>query len=222
MNQELEVLKLKPEFQKVVKLFRKKWQLPVHGFKNLDQWEKWEEEFITEDEKSYKSEGFPKNYSFKINALNKEVKEISKQLNLATSLHSHVRNYLFLNNFTPDFLSEFTSRAETLPLIFKSNDKEHPLSKDRLFVEVFGNTTKKQYTETWQIIKTKREKLLGHTDGRKITKSFERDKRVYELFLEKVPQKYIPKIVKEELGVRISYDDVSGIIKRFRLKLSKK
>lgn len=221
MNQDFELLVLKETFQKAVKDFRKTWKIPLRGFKDKEAWGKWEDQLIKEDEESYKAQKCPPGYLFRIKALNKESKDFFKNFNITPRYFRHIKNYLFLNDFTPDFWAEFESRAQKIKIHYKSENEAHPLSKDRLFVEIFADTTRKEYLNAWKNISRQKKKLLGFS-GRNTKKSFEKNKRIYELRKQGLKLKEVAKVIKDEFGVSVDYQNVPNFSKGIEKKIGRK
>lgn len=96
----------------------------------------------------------------------------------------------------------------------------------KLCVEIFPETTIKDFQRYWPIIEEQQKKLEGYKEGRqKISNNFMRDKRIFELYNTGKTNWEIKDIINQEYRDKphtiLGYSDVAKVISRFKKKLPK-
>lgn len=199
-KQKFELLKLSKEFQKDVLAFRRNWNIPDQGM----------------------LEGGAEHLQWLANiSLACQQKEYAK--NIDGILQKFDLPEYYTNLLVPHLLYQEDSRVDA-----HENSKarvwmqeEH--GQKRIFIEIFQDTTIKDIRKEWFTVELA-QAAIRHSSPlssrEKPSKSFSRDKRIFQLIQAGVKGKDIGGIVQKEFGgKKLSYDEIYKIASRFRRKI---
>lgn len=245
IKQKLELLELKPEFQKEVSNFRKRWNIPNSGFKSSESHRSWWEDLVKNSDRYFNSDEFNKKTKEVGKKKRKALKDgdvkvyqdcekLNKEINLSIPLNGY-RNDLtiFLEKFS--LSNHFKKPIEGYLLsgdfssgIFKLSDfnliikteRGDDKNKARLYLEIFSDTTTKDIQKAWPLIKSLKKKLIGYKDGRrKLLPEFSRNKRILELSQAGKNNKEIKEIIKKEFNKTLIYYEINKIKSELKKKI---
>lgn len=218
VKQKMQLLLENPDFQKDIKIFRKKWSIHQKGLKtkkDKKKWFKWLKEHPSEHQLGdflYTDNEIDTNITPKNTKLNNDIDELLKKYKLSDFYKSSIKAYILFNDF--DFIP-FLNPAK-MKMYFFQDEKKY-----RMFIEIFAETSVKDFQENWEYIKIHQKTLSGYKPGRqKQHPRLKRDERVCELARKGIRHKEIAKMVKKEFNLSgFTYDDVAKIIFRFKKKI---
>lgn len=197
-NQALELLMADQKFKQRLLNLRKKWGIPPDGFSNIKNRIKWQQRFV----ESLQSDKFDKEF---------------KNLLIGLPRHYDKEIYEYL---VADNLKLLPSKEREKVRFFWKTDKLNK-SKERLFIEVFSDTTIKDIQAIWSFVNKVQKSATGYRKGNNKPKDMlKRDLMIYNLSLQGKSHKEIHEIIKDKPTCkRLSVSDISKIIARIKKKM---
>jgi len=197
-KQKLSLLMADQKFKQQIFDLREKWGIPRNGFSNIRNRSKWELSLI----ESLQSDNFNKGFD---NLLNDLPRHYDKE----------IYEYLVADN-----LKYIPSKEQEKVRFFWETDKLNK-GKERLFIEIFSDTTIKDIQLKWSFIKKVQESAVGYRAGRQKPKDMlKRDLMIYNLYLQGKSYKEIRKIIKGQPACSKLYvSEISKIIARMKKKI---
>lgn len=122
------------------------------------------------------------------------------------------RNYLVNRLFHKKMpWNECKNERSTIRLMTRNNSQPRGL-----WVEITPWTKKQDYDNLWETIKDLRRTLIGYREKEKFQNTFERDFKIYELYLD-IKNNHLDKRIGQEKIVGLMQDDVryKEILKKF-------
>jgi len=226
-RQSVKLLAEQPDFKGEIQRLREKWGIPKEGFKEYEQFNRWEIAF-NENNRDYQQVKYPefaskfkkepdyhkrlKEFSNKApnNELRHDIAMLIKKQKLSPLWVNGLRGYL-LRNFMPVFaglIIEISDDPLTGMPILKLIIQEDTSIKDVLA----GWSEIKRYQENLPYWRQKKSQPIQY---------FERNKRVYELKQSGKSSKEIAKILTTELNIQFDYTQVVDFIRSYEKYLHK-
>ena len=108
--------------------------------------------------------------------------------------------------------------AETMPLVtFKKPEKDWD-TQPRIVIELRTNSTLQDVKKIWRNVEQYRKMFKLKTPKFKLWKNFDRDSRIYELYLQGKTLGEIDKVINEEYGADLQYGNIKKVVSSFKKK----
>lgn len=228
LEQRLELLKLKPEFLLDVKEFRRRWKLPTRGLKDDNEraeWDKWLDGY--DKEEKIKFEANPNSTEKDVFQLpnylySYEFHELARKYKFHENIEHIFKNYIFFNDFYKDYLLNLKINKNARVRLFTQSEFGNEYKdKDRIYIEIFSDTTIEDMAKTWKSVKCKQKKAIGYKDGRRRPKVYlERDIFIWKLSRKGLSHEEIREQIKNlPTCGKIYIQDISKIIAKISKKI---
>lgn len=234
-QQKVKVLVNRPDFQEDIIELRKKWNIPLEGIKTEEHNRTWNRNLSLSTQKYYDEEwpkhkaelkhlstsGTYKEYEKRkdelndaapLNAFEKDIKSILKKYLLNPKWRHPIRRYILLND--PDNMNI------SIGVTIAGHLNDYEPVEYQLCLHIDEDTTLEDIKEIWSDVKAHQERLIYRKQKKfQPIPNLDRDKRAYDLQNAGENPENIEKILQEEFGVAMGYDDINTAIKRYRKRL---
>jgi hypothetical protein len=233
VRQRAQLIMANPNFQKEVLEIRRKFKIPLQGFKDEKLNEKWHDDFYASGDKYFetvwqkRSPEIAKlraakkfreanelqkqlNQETPINALRIAVKKILKEYKLPLNWEHSIHRLILFNSIDLMWLPGNVTIKEEM-------DQDTDLVK--LFIGIDDSTTLEDIRRAWPIIKFHQKKLESYTKKKfQPIKNFERDQEVYNLKQSGKSYNEIADKLSKKYNKVVSSEDIASYIKRHKQK----
>lgn len=197
-KQKLELLISDQKFKQRLLNLREKWGIPTDGFSSIENRNKWEHSLVNLTQS---------------NKFNQEFE------NLLSNFPRHYANEIY-EYLLSDTLDHIPSVGQEKVRFFWEADNKNQ-GKERLFIEIFSDTTIKDIQSIWRFVNKVQKSAVGYSEGRQKPKEmFERNLMIYKLSLQGKSNGEIYEIIKDQPACsRIDVADISKIIAKIRKEM---
>lgn len=234
-KQKVKLLVARPDFQEEVLRLRKGVNIPENGFRENKSSQKWYYDLCHSDDDYIQKVWFKrKSEIIKLEKLGKysDAEKLKKDLTISSPLNSFrisiknlIKKYKLPLNWEESirrYIIFDDIDKMWIPLglnLYTELDKDTELQ--RLYLEIQGDTTKKDIEKQWELVKHYQKKLNSHIKEKfQPIKKFERDKRAYELEKEGKTIDEIADIINQEFDIALDYNQLNIVLKRYKKRLN--
>lgn len=230
-KQKIKLLVNRPDFQKIVLVLRKKWNIPKDGFQKQEDIDNWNNKLNFDSDK-YLEEVLPAkkkdmdkaindkntelyfqlrnefNNNLPRNAFLNDIKKLVHDQRISPRWINGIKRYLLSNNL--DNMAIFLG-----PVIATKVDME--LDLETISIEINEDTVLDDIKAIWPEVKERQSELLyKKRDKNQPMKNFERNKKAYKLKQEGKSLKDIAEILSDEYQKDYVYSDAADFIKKYK------
>lgn len=194
-RQNYKALLAKPDFQKDVSAFRKKWDIPSNGLKSDDAYKQWKRSMPNKKEAEYYT----------------DVHEIMRTHKIDPRHELTIRRYCLYNDPRP-----------TLSMLNVVTIEKGDPDKDNYFLKLLigPDTRLDDVKKIWSFVEKEQKKLVSWKQKKfQPWRNFERDKYISELREQGKKLKEVAEEANKKYKPHVQYFEISKIIKRYKKKL---
>lgn len=220
-KEKLIVLSSRKSFKETVAGFREKWGIPHTGFKiGTNERNNWENKREAKDtrraRKAFKNKTV---FTSDSNLYNEEFEAILKKFHLSERYSGPLRNFILFNDFEADVSNQITVSQEAH--VSLSTIPDLASGKQRVFLEIFAETTTTDITKIWPMVEQQQKYATGYTGERYGNPLLTaRNLMILDLHRKGMKSQEIATLVKKEFGIKsLSYNYVNTLIGRLRKRI---
>lgn len=194
-RQNYKALLAKPDFQKDVLAFRKKWRVPENGLNSDDAYKKWKRSVSKKKEAEYCT----------------DVHEIMRTHKINPHHELTIRRYCLYNDPRPTF-----SMLNVVTIETGKSDNDNYFLK----LLIGPDTRLDDVKKVWSFVEEEQEKLVSWKQKKfQPWRNFERDKYIYKLRERGKKLKEVAEEANKKYKPHVQYFEISKIIERYKKKL---
>ncbi len=230
-KQKIKLLVNRPDFQKIILVLRKKWNIPKDGFQKQEDIDNWNNKLNFDSDK-YLEEVLPAkkkdmdkaindkntelyfqlrnefNNNLPRNAFLNDIKKLVHDQRISPRWINGIKRYLLSNNL--DNMAIFLG-----PVIATKVDME--LDLETISIEINEDTVLDDIKAIWPEVKKRQSELLYKKRNKnQPMKNFERNKKAYKLKQEGKNLKEIAEILSNKYKKDYVYTDAADFIKKYK------
>jgi len=230
-KQKIKLLVNRPDFQKIILVLRKKWNIPKDGFQKQEDIDNWNNKLNFDSDK-YLEEVLPAkkkdmdkaindkntelyfqlrnefNNNLPRNAFLNDIKKLVHDQRISPRWINGIKRYLLSNNL--DNMAIFLG-----PVIATKVDME--LDLETISIEINEDTVLDDIKAIWPEVKERQSELLYKKRNKnQPMKNFERNKKAYKLKQEGKNLKEIAEILSNKYKKDYVYTDAADFIKKYK------